>query len=100
MLRPIEFLETRWFALALLAAAAAFGVRVALRRPRPTSAALAFALGLLGLGGVALTGFAVNVSEYRLSAGELLALAAAVGFVVALLVLLFARVWSYWPPRP
>ena len=96
MLRPIDFLETRWFALALLAAAAAFGVRVALRRPRPVSAGFAFSLGMLGLGGATLAGAAFNLFEYRVTAAELLAGAAVVGLVVAGFVLLFARVWSYW----
>ncbi len=101
MYRLTEFLEAHWLTVALLAAAAAAAARIARRRSAgrgtpPAALAVVFACGLLGLGAALVPARAFTVLEWRLTAGQALVLVAALGFLVAGLVLAFTRAWSFW----
>src|SRR5438270_289011 len=103
MYRHTDFLGTHWLTLALLAAAAVASGRVVLRRAagRGTPAgavAVAFACGLLGLGGAFAAGWAFTdpLFGYRLTVAEALLIVAAGVLVAAGVVLAFTRAWSFW----
>jgi uncharacterized membrane protein len=101
MYRLTELLATHWLTLALLIAASVAVLHVARRRSagRGTPAgslAAAYACGLLGLGSIIVPPWSFSLFEWRLSFAAAVVLSAALGFVVAGLVLAFARAWSFW----
>ena len=99
MTRLSLLLETSWFALALLAVAAFFIVRVALARGRsvsPWSAAFVVFFGGLGLGGLFLANIKYDLFNYQLTVGETLLAVAFMLFLGSGSILVFGRAWSFW----